>query len=62
MTDPRTPIRRVIHQLHDLRTLLNPHRTYLPVRDYLERFDEAVRFRMLLLADIVTSSRGGTPV
>ncbi|WP_231905097.1 hypothetical protein [Streptantibioticus cattleyicolor] len=52
----------MIHQLHDLRTLLNPHRTYLPVRDYLERFDEAVRFRMLLLADIVTSSRGGTPV
>ncbi len=60
-TSPTLGSVRVNHQLHDLRTLLEPYRAYVPVRDYLERFDDAIRSRMLLLADIITSSRGGTP-
>ncbi|MDF3292271.1 XRE family transcriptional regulator [Streptomyces silvisoli] len=52
---------RVIHQLDDLRRLLEPYCAHAPVRDYLARFDDAIRSRMLLLADIITSSRGGTP-
>ncbi|MEV0372785.1 XRE family transcriptional regulator [Streptomyces sp. NPDC050636] len=60
-TSPTLGSVRVIHQLHDLRRLLEPYRAYVPVRDYLEGFDDAIRSRMLLLADIITSSRGGTP-
>jgi tetratricopeptide (TPR) repeat protein len=51
---------RVVHQLEELRRLLDPHKGYRPVREYLVNFDDARRARMLLLADIITP-RGGTP-
>ncbi|MFE1784066.1 helix-turn-helix domain-containing protein [Streptomyces sp. NPDC059506] len=60
-TDPALASVRVVHQLHELRRLLETRRAYRPVRKYLEHFDEARRTRMLLLADIITPSRGGTP-
>ncbi len=60
-TSPTLSSVRVIHQLGDLRRVLEPHRAYPPVRAYLERFDDAIRARMLLLADIITPSRGGAP-
>ncbi|MET8473970.1 helix-turn-helix transcriptional regulator [Streptomyces sp. NPDC006422] len=60
-TSPTLGSVRVVRQLDDLRHLLEPHKGYRPVRDYLERFDEARRARMLLLADIITP-RGGTPI
>ncbi|MFI8928260.1 XRE family transcriptional regulator [Streptomyces sp. NPDC053474] len=58
-TSPTLGSVRVVHQLDDLRLLLEPHKGYGPVREYLTRFDEARRARMLLLADIITP-RGGT--
>ncbi|WP_241989736.1 MULTISPECIES: helix-turn-helix domain-containing protein [unclassified Streptomyces] len=59
-TSPTLGSVRVVHQLDALRGLLEVHKGYGPVRDYLARFDEARRARMLLLADIITP-RGGTP-
>ena len=59
-TSPTLGSVRVVRQLDDLRRLLEIHKGYRPVRDYLARFDEARRARMLLLADVITP-RGGTP-
>jgi transcriptional regulator with XRE-family HTH domain len=59
-TSPTLSSVRVVHQLDGLRHALDLHRDYLPVREYLIRFDEARRARMLLLADIITP-RGGAP-
>ncbi|WP_351222484.1 XRE family transcriptional regulator [Streptomyces sp. NPDC002133] len=59
-TSPTLGSIRVVHQLDELRSLLEPHMTCGPVREYLVRFDEARRARMLLLADIITP-RGGMP-
>ncbi|MFI1307622.1 hypothetical protein [Streptomyces sioyaensis] len=61
-TSPTLGSIRVVQQLDVLRRLLEPHRAYRPVREYLVRFDEARRARMLLLADIIPPSPGGTPV
>ncbi|MFE2555506.1 XRE family transcriptional regulator [Streptomyces sp. NPDC059352] len=57
-TSPTLGSVRVVHQLDDLRRLLDPHKGYPPVRDYLVRFDDARRARMLLLADILTPREG----
>ncbi|MGW3118533.1 XRE family transcriptional regulator [Streptomyces sp. NPDC001107] len=54
-TSPMLGSIRVVHQLDELYELLAAHRSYRPVHDYLTRFDEARRARMLLLADILTS-------
>lgn len=54
-TSPTLGSVRVVHQLDDLRLLLEPHKAYGPVRQYLLRFDDARRARMLLLADIITA-------
>ncbi|MFJ5736579.1 XRE family transcriptional regulator [Streptomyces microflavus] len=51
---------RVVRQLDSLRNLFEPHRAHPPVRQYLERFDDARRARMLLLADIIPPG-GGIP-
>ncbi|KAB1141111.1 tetratricopeptide repeat protein [Streptomyces luteolifulvus] len=51
---------RVVQHLDELRRLLEPHRSYGPVREYLVRFDDARRARMLLLADLIPPSPGGT--
>lgn len=59
-TSPTLGSIRVVRQLDDLRRLLEPHKGYRPVREYLVRFDDARRARMLLLADIITP-RGGIP-
>ncbi|MGW5465969.1 tetratricopeptide repeat protein [Streptomyces sp. NPDC003996] len=59
-TSPTLSSVRVVQQLDGLRRLLQPHRAYPPVRDYLARFDDARRARMLLLADIIPPSPGGT--
>ncbi|MFJ9188298.1 MULTISPECIES: XRE family transcriptional regulator [Streptomyces] len=59
-TSPTLGSVRVVRQLDDLRKLLEPHKGYRPVRDYLARFGEARRARMLLLADIITP-RGDAP-
>lgn len=53
---------RVVQQLDGLGRLLEPHRGYRPVREYLARFDDARRARMLLLADLIPTSPGGTTV
>ncbi|UGY93195.1 hypothetical protein [Streptomyces gobiensis] len=58
-TSPTLGSIRVVHQLDELRRVLEPHKTYGPVREYLVRFDDARRARMLLLADIIPS--GGIP-
>ncbi|MCX4649278.1 MULTISPECIES: hypothetical protein [unclassified Streptomyces] len=60
-TSPTLGSVRVVQQLDALRQLLEPHRAYGPMRQYLTRFDDARRARMLLLADIIASSPGGTP-
>ncbi|MET7520435.1 hypothetical protein ABZS88_45340 [Streptomyces sp. NPDC005480] len=52
-TSPTLGSVRFVRQLDALRQLLEPHRTYGPVRQYLTRFDDARRARMLLLADII---------
>lgn len=56
-TSPTLSSVRVIHQLDDLRRRLAPHKTYAPVSQYLLRFDDARRARMLLMADIITAPR-----
>lgn len=58
-TDPALGSVRVVHQIDALRRLFEPHRTHRPVRDYLVRFDDARRARMLLLADLIASQEGG---
>ena len=58
-TSPTLGSVRVLHQLDDLRSLLEPHSAHGPVREYLVRFADARRSRLLLLADIMTPS-GGT--
>ncbi|MBP0449727.1 hypothetical protein J5Y04_09195 [Kitasatospora sp. RG8] len=59
-TGPTLGSVRVVHQLDDLGELLARHREYGPVREYLARFDEARRTWLLLLADIIPSSQGGS--
>ncbi|GGS43213.1 hypothetical protein GCM10010206_00510 [Streptomyces cinerochromogenes] len=59
-TSPTLGSVRVVQQLDRLRRLLEPHRGYRPVREYLTRFDDARRARMLLLADLIPPSPGGT--
>ncbi|GAA0911961.1 helix-turn-helix transcriptional regulator [Streptomyces thermoalcalitolerans] len=59
-TSPTLGSVRVLQQLDDLRLLLEPHRGYPPVREYLTRFDDAHRARMLLLADVIPPHREGT--
>lgn len=59
-TSPTLGSIRVVRQLDDLHRLLEPHKGHGPVREYLVRFDDTRRARMLLLADIITPG-GGTP-
>ncbi|MER5549192.1 XRE family transcriptional regulator [Streptomyces sp. NPDC002589] len=59
-TSPTLGSVRVVQQLDELRRLLEPHRGYAPVRQYLARFDDARRTRMLLLADLIPPPPGGT--
>jgi tetratricopeptide (TPR) repeat protein len=59
-TSPTLGSVRVAQQLDELRRLLEAHREYPPVRAYLARFDDARRARMLLLADLIPPSPGGT--
>ncbi|WP_256104224.1 helix-turn-helix transcriptional regulator [Streptomyces sp. ODS05-4] len=59
-TSPTLGSVRVVRQLDGLRRLLEPHRGYRSVREYLVRFDDARRVRMLLLADLIPPSPGGT--
>ncbi|MFI0907681.1 hypothetical protein ACH4TE_29830 [Streptomyces sioyaensis] len=61
-TSPTLGSIRVVHQLDDLRRALEPYKTFGPVREYLVRFDDARRARMLLLADIIPLPPGGTPI
>ncbi|MFB7178462.1 XRE family transcriptional regulator [Streptomyces sp. NPDC056257] len=56
-TSPTLSSVRVIHQLDELRRHLEPHMAYGPVSQYLVRFDDARRARMLLMADIITAPR-----
>ncbi|MFJ8842427.1 XRE family transcriptional regulator [Streptomyces cyaneofuscatus] len=58
-TSPTLGSIRVVRQLDDLRRALDVCKDYGPVREYLTRFDDARRARMLLLADIM-APRGGT--
>jgi tetratricopeptide (TPR) repeat protein len=60
-TSPTLGSVRVVHQLDDLRTLLAQFTDCRPVREYLARFDDARRMRMVLLADLIPQPRGGTP-
>ncbi|WP_435220648.1 helix-turn-helix domain-containing protein [Streptomyces sp. Tue6028] len=59
-TSPTLGSVRVVQHLDELRRLLEPHRSYGPVREYLVRFDDARRARMLLLADLIPPPPGGT--
>ncbi|MEU1570090.1 helix-turn-helix transcriptional regulator [Streptomyces collinus] len=59
-TSPTLGSVRVVQQLDELRRLLELHKAYRPIREYLVRFDDARRARMLLLADLIPSSPGGT--
>ncbi|MFE2578794.1 helix-turn-helix domain-containing protein [Streptomyces sp. NPDC059378] len=59
-TSPTLGSVRVVQQLDGLRRLLEPHRGYAPVKEYLTRFDDARRARMLLLADLIPPHPGGT--
>ncbi|MFD7059787.1 tetratricopeptide repeat protein [Streptomyces sp. NPDC059906] len=61
-TSPTLGSVRVLQQLDGLRRVLEPHRGHRPVRDYLVRFDDARRARMLLLTDLIPPSPGGTTV
>ncbi len=58
-TSPTLGSVRVLRQLDGLGRLLEPHSGHGPVREYLARFADARRSRLLLLADIMTPS-GGT--
>lgn len=53
---------RVVWQLDEMRRLLDQHKAYRPVREYLVRFDDARRARMLLLADLIPPSPRGNSV
>lgn len=59
-TSPTLGSVRVVHELDKLRRLIEPHKKYGPIRDYLVRFDDSMRARMLLLADIIPPE-GGVP-
>ncbi|MGW9032523.1 helix-turn-helix transcriptional regulator [Streptomyces sp. NPDC055722] len=59
-TSPTLGSVRVVQHLDELRQLLQPHWSYAPVREYLVRFDDARRARMLLLADLIPPPPGGT--
>ncbi|MFJ9453996.1 hypothetical protein ACIRST_02855 [Kitasatospora sp. NPDC101447] len=59
-TDPTLGSVRVVDQLDELAEVLGSYRDYGPVRAYLARFEEASRTRLLLLADIIPESRGGS--
>ncbi|MFG2147778.1 XRE family transcriptional regulator [Streptomyces sp. NPDC048696] len=58
--DPGLGSVRVVHQLDMLQDLLAPHRGYPPVRNFLARFADVRRARMLLLADIIQPPSKGT--
>ncbi|MFF4814769.1 helix-turn-helix transcriptional regulator [Kitasatospora sp. NPDC001309] len=58
-TSPTLGSVRVVDQLDGLAAFLRNHRGYGPVREFLARFDEASRIRLLLLADIIPSPRRG---
>ncbi|MBC7269994.1 MAG: helix-turn-helix transcriptional regulator [Dietzia sp.] len=60
-TSPTLGSVRVVQQLDDVRALLEPHRSHGPVREYLVRFGDARRARMLLLADLIPSPGGTRP-
>ncbi|WP_234046298.1 XRE family transcriptional regulator [Streptomyces adelaidensis] len=60
-TSPTMGSVRVVQQLDDLRALLQRHRSYGPVREYLVRFDDARRARLLLLADLIPPPGGSRP-
>ncbi|MFD8780766.1 hypothetical protein [Kitasatospora sp. NPDC059599] len=59
-TSPTLGSVRVVNQLDDLAELLGRYCDYSPVQEYLARFDEASRTRVLLLADIIPEPRGGS--
>jgi tetratricopeptide (TPR) repeat protein len=59
-TSPTLGSVRVVQHLEELCRLLQPHRSHAPVREYLVRFDDARRARMLLLADLIPPPPGGT--
>ncbi|MEV7770376.1 XRE family transcriptional regulator [Kitasatospora sp. NPDC086791] len=59
-TSPTLGSVRVVNQLDDLAELLGRHCGYSPVQEYLARFGEASRTRVLLLADIIPEPRGGS--
>lgn len=59
-TSPTLGSVRVVQQLDELRRLLEQHKAYRPVREYLVRFEDARRARMLLLADLILPSPRGT--
>ncbi|WP_030021406.1 helix-turn-helix domain-containing protein [Streptomyces monomycini] len=58
-TSPTLSSVRFVNQLAGLRDTLDNHRAYPPVRTFLTRFDEAVRARRLLLADLISPRSGG---
>ncbi|MEU3276130.1 hypothetical protein [Streptomyces antibioticus] len=58
-TSPALGSVRVVQQLDGFRALLEPHKGYRPVREYLVRFGDARRAGLLLLADLMPST-GGT--
>ncbi|MCX5525514.1 hypothetical protein OG342_22110 [Streptomyces bobili] len=57
-TSPTLGSIRVVQQLDDLRALLESHKGHEPVREYLVRFGDTRRARMLLLADLIPSPGG----
>lgn len=59
-TNPSLGSVRVVNQLADLRRMLDSHRGYRPVRDFLAQFDASAKTRLLLLADIMTPRSEGT--
>lgn len=61
-TSPTLGSVRLVRQLDGLSRRMEPHAAYWPVREYLAQFADARRARMLLLADIIPPSPGGTPV
>ncbi|MFD7104603.1 XRE family transcriptional regulator [Streptomyces celluloflavus] len=58
-TNPSLGSVRVVNQLSDLRRMLEDHRGYRPVRDFLTQFDASAKTRLLLLADIMTPHSEG---
>lgn len=51
---------RVVNQLAELRRILDSHRGYRPLREFLAQFDASAKARMLLLADLMTPHSEGT--